>query len=286
MIDYHVHCDYSVDAKGRVDEYVAHALKRGVSRMCFTTHCDLEPARRLHDGRVRLDGKIVDVTSDWLESYIGDVRNAAGRVSDGSIQVCCGLEIGFVPGIEKMIEDFIAPFDFDFVLGGVHTLRGIDIVSPRESSEYFKDRTPRQVCEDYFFCVKEAVAFGLFDSIAHLDIYKKCGLDFYGTDLNSAHLGLLEPIMESIAKAEVALEVNSAPLRKGRAFPYPSPDILKRAHEAGVTGLTFGSDCHSPQEIAGNIDRCADLARQAGYSEFVTFAGRDPSVIPLEELVL
>jgi histidinol-phosphatase (PHP family) len=285
VIDYHVHCDYSVDAEGRVDEYIAHALKRDVTRLCFTTHCDLEPVRRHHDGRVRLKGEIIDVTSDWLESYIGDVRTAAGRVPEGSIQVCCGLEIGFVPGIETMIEDFIAPFDFDFVLGGVHTLRGIDIVSTRESSEYFKDRTPRQVCEDYFLYLKEAVAFGLFDSIAHLDIYKKCGLGFYGSDLNSAHMGLLEPVVEGIAKAELALEVNSAPLRKGAAYPYPSPDILKCAREAGVAWLTFGSDCHRPEEIAGNIDRCADLARQAGYSEVITFAERDPSVIPLEELV-
>jgi histidinol-phosphatase (PHP family) len=285
LIDYHVHCDYSVDAEGQVDEYVAHALKNGVSRVCFTTHCDLEPSRRHHDGRVRLDGKIIDVTSDWLESYIRDVRTAAGRVSGGSIQVYCGLEIGFVPGIEKMIEDFIAPFDFDFVLGGVHTLRGIDIVSTRESSEYFKGRSPREVCEDYFFYLKEAVVFGLFDSIAHLDIYKKCGLDFYGSDLSSAHAGFLEPVVEGIAKAGLALEVNSAPLRKGGASPYPSLDILKCACEAGVTWLTFGSDCHSPQEIASNIDRCADLARQAGYSEVMTFAGGDPSAIPLEELV-
>jgi histidinol-phosphatase (PHP family) len=183
-----------------------------------------------------------------------------------------------------MIEDFIAPFDFDFVLGGVHTLRGIDIVSTRESSDYFKDRTPRQVCEDYFCYVDEAVEFGLFDSIAHLDIYKKCGLDFYGSELNTAHLGFAEPVLEKIAGSGLALEVNSAPLRKGGASPYPSLDLLKCAHVAGVTGLTLGSDCHSPEEIASNVDSCVALAREAGYSEVIAFAARKSFVIPLEEL--
>jgi histidinol-phosphatase (PHP family) len=284
MIDYHVHCDYSVDAGGAAHEYVAHAAKNGVRRLCFTTHCDLEPGRRHHDGRVRLRGEIIDVTSDWLASYIGDVKEAAGRAAEDGIVVHCGLEIGFVPGIEKMIEDFIAPFDFDFILGGVHTLRGIDIVSTRESAEYFKGRTPRQVCEDYFHYVREAIAFGVFDSIAHLDIYKKCGLDFYGSDLNTAHAGLLEPVLDRIAGSGLALEVNSAPLRKGVASPYPSLDILTAAREAGVTGLTFGSDCHAPGDIASGIDRCIDLAGRAGYSDVIAFAGRKPFVIPFEEL--
>ena len=284
MIDYHVHCDYSVDAAGAADEYASRAAAKGVRRICFTTHCDLEPGRRHHDGRVRVAGKIIDVTSDWLESYIADVKTAAVRVAPDGVDVHCGLEIGFVPGIEKMIEDFIAPFDFDFVLGGIHTLRGIDIVSTRESSEYFKERTPRQVCEDYYSYVEEAVAFGLFDSIAHLDIYKKCGLDFYGNDLNTAHRGLLEPALDKVVGAGLALEVNSAGLRKGRAHPYPSPDILGEARAAGVTGLTLGSDCHSPDEVASDIDRCVELARGAGYSEVIAFAARRPFVIPFEEL--
>ena len=237
-----------------------------------------------HDGRIRLRGEIIDVTSDWLASYIRDVKEAADGASGAGIEVRCGLEIGFVPGIEKMIEDFIAPFDFDFILGGVHTLRGIDIVSTRESSEYFKERTPRQVCEDYYSYVAEAVAFGLFDSIAHLDIYKKCGLDFYGSDLNSAHAGLAEPVLERMAASGLALEVNSAPLRKGGASPYPSLDLLKSAQEAGVTGLTFGSDCHSPEDVATNIDACVGLARAAGYGEVIAFAARKPFIIPFEEL--
>jgi histidinol-phosphatase (PHP family) len=281
MIDYHVHCDYSVDAGGAAREYVAHAVKKGVKRICFTTHCDLEPGRRHHDGRIRLRGEIIDVTSDWLASYIRDVEEAA----DGAgVEVNCGLEIGFVPGIEKMIEDFIAPFDFDFILGGVHTLRGIDIVSTRESSEYFKGRSPRQVCEDYYSYIAEAVSFGLFDSIAHLDIYKKCGLDFYGSDLKAAHAGLAEPVLDRMAASGLALEVNSAPLRKGGGSPYPSLDLLESAREAGITGLTFGSDCHSPEDIASDIDRCVRLARDAGYGEVLAFAARKPFVVPFEEL--
>ena len=65
MVDFHAHCEYSIDAEGTIDQYAQAALKAGLSHICFTTHCDLDPARLEHDGRVRLGGSIVDVNSGW-----------------------------------------------------------------------------------------------------------------------------------------------------------------------------------------------------------------------------
>jgi histidinol-phosphatase (PHP family) len=279
MVDLHAHCEYSIDAEGEIPAYVEAAVRAGLTHLCFTTHCDLDPTRLEHDGRVKLGGAVVDVYSDWLESYVNEVGRAAAQAR-GSIKVLCGLEIGYVPGIEGVIEQTVGRFDFDYVLCGIHVLRGTDIVSPRECSEYFKTRTPRQVCEDYFGCLEGAVASGLFDAIAHLDIYKRCGLEFYGDALRTAHIGLAEPVLGEIARRDLCLEVNSAGYRKGLGEAYPSPGILAAAGQAGVKHVVLGSDCHRPEDVGRDLDRCAALARGAGFEAMAVFEGRQRQLLP------
>ncbi len=284
MVDFHAHCEYSIDAQGSIDQYALAALEAGLSQICFTTHCDLDPARLEHDGKVRLRGSIADVTSDWLESYIEEVRQAARLHAGRGLKVLCGLEIGYVPGLERLIERTMKSYEFDFILCGIHILAGIDIVSPRESGTYFGSRTPREVCEEYFEYLGEAVASGLFDCIAHIDIYKRCGLDFLGEALNGAHRGFIEPVLDGMARRDLCLEVNSGGLRKGLKSPYPSLDILKQARDAGIRNLTVGSDCHRPEDVGQGIDRCLELAVEAGFDRIAVFESRKRTTFPITDL--
>jgi histidinol-phosphatase (PHP family) len=283
MLDLHVHCDYSIDAEGTAAEYAHSALAKGLSHICFTTHCDLDPQRRHHDGRIRLKGEVVDVTSDWLQAYVGEVRAVQRAYAEKDLRVLCGLEVGYVPGIEGLIEEVVDSQGFDFILGGIHTLSGIDIVSAREAGDYFKHRTPRQVCQEYFGYVEEAVASELFDCIAHIDIYKRCGLDFYGDSLNVAHRGLVEASLDGIGRKQLSLELNSGSYRKGLLWPYPSPDILKAAVDEGVTHFTVGSDCHKPEDVGSGVDRCLEIAAGLGLGEVTLYEERHRQKIAIGE---
>jgi len=285
MIDFHVHCDYSSDAKGSAEEYACWALRNGLTAMCFTTHCDLDPKRRHHDGKVRLKGEIVDVTTDWLGHYVKDVREVSARYAGHGLDVRLGLEIGYTPGIEHLISPVIDSFDFDFILGGVHTLEGADIVSSTESREYFAAHGPREMCELYYRDLGEAVATGLFDCIAHIDIYKRMGLAHYGEALDRAHEGLVEPVLAGIAGRGLSLEINSGGFRKGFRWPFPGPDILSLARQAGIEDITPGSDCHTPEEAGYKIAECLEVARQAGYDRIAVFAARKKSHILIDDLM-
>jgi len=284
MVDFHAHCEYSIDARGTIDQYAASALRSGLSHICFTTHCDLDPARLERDGKINLKGTIVDVTGDWLESYMEEVAAAAAAYEARGLKVLCGLEIGYAPGIESLIEKLIKAHRFDYILGGIHVLDGIDIVSPRESDRYFGARTPAEVCEEYFACLAGAVVSGLFDAIAHIDIYKRCGLELLGDGLNRAHIGLIEPVLVEMARRGLCLEVNSGGLRRGLEYPYPSPDILHAAREAGVRSLTVGSDCHRPEDVGQGLDRCLALALEAGFDRITVFEARRRRTIPIGEI--
>jgi histidinol-phosphatase (PHP family) len=284
MLDFHAHCDYSIDAQGTVDQYACAALRAGLSHICFTTHCDLDPTRLEHDGKVKLGGMVVDVNSAWVESYIAETRTAGERYAAQGLKVLCGLEIGYVPGIEPLIEETTRGRQFDYVLGGVHTLSGIDIVSPRECALYFGTRTAREVCAEYFAYLGGAVSSGLFDCIAHIDIYKRCGLEILGEPLKGAHVGFIRPVLDEIARRDICLEVNSAGLRRGLGSPYPSLDILEEARAAGVRHLTVGSDCHRPEDVGEGIGSCLRLARRAGYEGVAVFEARKRATLSIEEL--
>ncbi len=284
MIDFHVHCDYSIDAKGSIEDYALSALKRGIDCICFTTHCDLDPTRRHHDGKIRLKGEIVDVTSDWLPRYAEDVRSAKEKFSDTGLEILCGLEIGYVPGIEDLIEDTISRCDFDYILAGVHTMDGIDISSPREAGLCFGKISCGDFLKKYYSYIEEAIETQLFDCIAHLDAYKMFALEYYGDRLLDLQLDFCKEVLTKMAESDVALEVNSKALRKGFGEICPNPRILVLAKETGVKMVTIGSDSHDPDDLGKDLNACVASALNAGFNEISIWRNRKPHGLAIEEI--
>ena len=79
---------------------------------------------------------------------------------------------------------------------------------------------------------------------------------------------------------EVAIEINTAGLRKDCREMYPSSSILEMAAETGVL-LTFGSDAHAPEEVGMDFEAAVVLAKSAGYRESCRFTQRRRESIPL-----
>ena len=71
----------------------------------------------------------------------------------------------------------------------------------------------------------------------------------------------------------VAIEINTAGLRKPIGEMYPAPNCLKIYREAGVP-LTFGSDAHDPKDVGKNFEEAVSLAKYVGYSEYLIFKNK------------
>ncbi|NLC50896.1 MAG: hypothetical protein GX764_01135 [Firmicutes bacterium] len=95
---------------------------------------------------------------------------------------------------------------------------------------------------------------GLFDCIAHLDIYRRHGYSFYGPDILNIHQGIIEPIFEEMARKNIGLEVNTSSLRRGMRVFHPSPEIFSLAVKSGVSIFTIGSDAHRLNDLGSYID--------------------------------
>jgi len=242
MHDYHMHSRWCRHASGTPAEYAAAAEARGIDEICFTPHIPLPGYRPgFFNDRIRMD-------ISEFDSYLEELEQA--RRAFPGLTILSGIEADYVRGMEKFLEGFLAERGFDFVLMSVHFVHGW----PGDTWVYDlpRDRSLETVYRDYFSCMREGIATGLFDSVAHLDLVKQ------------PELPLLESVGDEVARTlalcrdqGVCMEVNASGARKKVAECYPGPAIVALAVEEGVH-LTPGSDAHSPDQVGSGFELYAD----------------------------
>ena len=257
--DYHIHPDYSIDAfPVRIKDYCKKALELKLSEICFTTHVELDPVRREIDNFVVFNGKWLPVFDfAWLDGYFAEIIQAQQEFKD--LKIKAGLEVGYNRGCEDFVDKIVSNYPFDFVLGAIHCLNHIAISSKTESPHYFRNTGLDELRKEYFRTLKEMVTTGLFDCIAHVDLYLRYGLKSYGPEILTIHLGVIEPIFAEMARRRIGLEVNTSSRRRGLKEFHPAKELLALAAKAGITIFTVGSDAHFLTELGGYIDEA--LAR-------------------------
>lgn len=252
--DWHVHPDYSLDATGTIDQYCRRALELGLEEICFTTHYDSDPFRKEEDPFMRIDGKLAPLNKENVQRYINEVEDARRKYSPSRLKVKVGLEVDYAPHIEEELRLNLSSFDLDYILGAVHCLGHIAISASNEAERYFVKKSMEEMVEEYYNILKQTVTSDLFDAIAHLDIYKKYGLGFYGENILTLHRGLVEPVLELMVRHNVGMEINTGVLRKGHREFCPGMEILKTAMEMGVEIAAIGSDAHKIEHLGRGIE--------------------------------
>lgn len=264
MIDYHIHPDFSQDAQGSMEEYCRRALELGLEEICFTTHHECDPVRRDREF-VRVGEERMTTDSEWPVAYFAEI-NRVRRQFPGLV-IKAGVEVGYEMGVEGIVSDFLAAYPFDFVLGAVHLIDHIALTSGGEVETFqaaFGHRPAEYVIGRYFDYVRAAAGSGLFDCLAHLDIYRKYVQPMYGPEFSDSAARQMDSTLEFIARSKVGLEVNTSALRRGDSEPYPALSVLHRARDAGITVFTIGSDAHKPQDLGTGLDKATRFLSDLG----------------------
>lgn len=265
MIDLHVHTARCGHAVGSMAEYVAAAKSAGVSCMAFCDHLPLPP------------GYPPGYAMPWVElpAYVAQVTALAEAAGEaGGPEILLGVEADWIPGQEPLVQGALEQHDFDMVLGSVHFIDDWAFDDP-SLCEHYSEWAPDMLWERYFEDLVAAAATGLYDVMAHPDLVKK----FDVRPLGDAR-PLFREAASVFAERGVAVEVNTAGLRKPCAEIYPSLDFLRECRLAGVA-VTVGSDAHHPDEVGADWAAARDLLLTAGYSSVVVFRGREPDEVGL-----
>lgn len=251
LTDCHVHPNYSKDVgvDATIDLYCQRAVELGIGEICFTVHYDTDPLRKELDDFVRVKGEVKSFDSDWIGDYWEEIEESRGRYSRSGLDIKAGLEIDYSPHIEDELREFLCQNHFDFILGAVHCLDHISIASSKESSNYFKVRELSELSQAYFDALCKAIMCGFFPVIAHLDVYKKYGYDWYGPKILDIHRDYIQEVFKLMRQNGVGFEVNTSGLQRPFSDFYPSKEILLLAKGSGVKPASFGSDCHRVEDL-------------------------------------
>lgn len=261
--DYHMHTPLCRHAVGEPTAYAAQAVRAGLKEIGFSDHNPM----------VRDDFDDWHMTIGQLDEYVAKVEQA--RRDHPQLHIKLALEVDYLPGHEDWIRELAGRHPWDYFIGSVHYVSDFwDLDNPKKIAEW-KRRDPFEVWTAYFERLTLAAESGLFEIIGHADLCKRFG--FYPQQDCAP---LFARFIEAAARHDVAIEINTAGLRKDCREMYPSPRFLRMARAAGL-GLTFASDAHAPEDVGRDFEAAVALARKAGYTHWCRFTQRQREVLPL-----
>ena len=166
----------------------------------------------------------------------------------------------------------------DFILGSVHFLERADQMfdSVPDGGAQFEGRNIDEMYADYFRRLRELIATGLVDSLAHLDLIKIHG------HRPTADIGaLVNETLEFIRDRNLTIELSTAGWRKPVNELYPSDPIIELAMEKGIP-FTTASDAHSHVQLGENFANLARKMAEIGIRRVCIFEKHKRSEVPLQ----
>ena len=256
IADYHMHTPLCGHAVGEPFAYASTAVKIGLSEIGFSDHAPM----------VHREAPGITMTHEELPVYYRMIEGVREQFKD-KIKIKAAIEADYIPGYEHKTKEMLEDYPYDYVIGSVHFIKNWGFDDPAQR-EQWNQKDINGVYRDYYALLRQSARSGLFDIMGHVDLVKKFG--------HRATADMTDEIKKTAAvfkQAGVAVEINTSGLRKPVKEIYPALTNLQIYCEAGVP-LTFGSDAHDPVDVGRDFSLAVDLARKAGYREYILFKQR------------
>jgi histidinol-phosphatase (PHP family) len=250
--DYHIHSYLCKHADGMPEEYIEKAREMGLKSIGFSDHCPV-PVGYDSDNRMSV--------SEYKE-YFNLIYKCKKKYCD--INILFGMEVDWVPGRMDELENFLQETKYDYLLGSIHYVDGLPFDHPDYILDWNSEERINYVWKRYFELMYDLISWGKFDVIAHIDLPKKYSM--IPADMGKFY-EMANDVLALASKKDIMLELNTSGLRKKVKNIYPSAEILKLAYKNDVK-IVFGSDAHTPNDVARDFDIASDIAKLAGYKEY------------------
>lgn len=275
-VDLHNHSTLSHDGFDEPMKMAERAFGLGIKHFALTDHIEIEKFDKwdFAGAVARSHGVFLEIKERF----------------EGKMNVYYGAELGQALYDPPLAEKILAEQDYDFVLGSSHRTPSYPALNKVPDTD-----ADRKRCLDEYFESELAIAeWGKFCSLAHLtfplrfltvDISRGAPVPngdkpFREVDM-TAYDKIIDKILETIIRKDIALEVNSSGIRKGLGFPMPDAEYLRRYREKGGRLVTVGSDAHRASDVGADIPQCLSMIRETGFSEICVFSRKEPIFIPI-----
>jgi histidinol-phosphatase (PHP family) len=247
--DYHSHI-----CEAPIDEMLASAAEKGVREYGISEHIfQLDEGHPIFP---LIEDEGIRFSRAW---YVETCREWAARTP---VTIRLGLEVDFVPGTEDLVAGVLDGVEWDYLIGSVHDIDGVDLFAYLPETEEDGQRLWRR----YYELSVAAVESGMFDVLAH-PVRNMVRNPYVPPDVDD----LLVAVAEAAARNRVALELNGEDTRH---WPAMVRSLARACGSAGCA-VSLGSDAHRPATVAQTLQLATSIAAEAGVPGVVSFDRRD-----------
>ncbi len=184
-------------------------------------------------------------------TYIEEVRRVA---SQSNLDARVGLEVDFIPDKNGRIQSSIRGYDWDFLIGSVHEIEGVQF----EANHQWSKEEGEALWLNYFGLLRGAVSSGHFSLVSH-----PVRMRVRNPHLPPTFAEELGRLAAEARHFDVALEINGYDV-----LHYPGlVRQLTKACALHRTPISVGSDAHLPKEIAQAHQQTERMLREAGITK-------------------
>jgi histidinol-phosphatase (PHP family) len=253
--DYHLHSTFSEDGACSPEEMCLRAIQLGIPEIGFSEHWDVGPYEK-------------NPRFFQPRPWYAELERLRGLFADKLI-IRAGIEIAEPHLYPQETADVLTHTSFDYVLGSVH------FVGPHFifDETYFRTHTADEVYLAYFAEVETMLESADIDILAHLDVPVRTAkpiLGYYPTRYKDQ----IQRILNLVIERNLALDVNTAGLRKISQNLMPDLLILKWYAGLGGKRVTLGSDAHTTNQVGLHLDTALEAIRAAGIFNLTHYERR------------
>lgn len=262
--DFHVHTDFSSDSKAPMELMIQQGIQLGLKKICFTDHMD-------YDYPPVSDHTFVFDPEAYMKK-LDDMKTKYNK----QIEILTGIELGLQPHLTDRLTALVKAYPFDFIIGSSHVIDHMDPYFP----EYWVNKSIEDGIHRYFESIIENCrlfqGFHIYGHIDYIIRYVPGQTEKRADYAYSYYADILDEVLETIISHGKGIEINTAGLKYGHAFPHPKPEVLKRYRELGGELITIGSDAHKPEHLCYDFTIVPDLLKSLGYRYYATFSQGKP----------
>ncbi len=269
--DNHIHSTCSDDGHNTMTEMALASYEKGVRKLCFTDHCDLDHYKT----------GVPNPDCYAFRNEMIDMFQRAKAAVPGDMELFLGLELGEGNHDVPRMREIAASKELDFVLGSLHNLKG----SKDFHDMHFTDETDcLKVLDVYMEELLEIAGMECFDVVAHIGYpIRYMRRDGCNVELSmKTHGDRLRALLKTLVQNGKGLEINCAGLRNRYLNDtMPTYDILQCYKELGGEIITVGTDAHKTEHAASGLKEGFDILRDLGYKYVNVFRERKPEFIKI-----
>ena len=256
MFDFHMHSRVSFDGHNTGAEMAQAAKAAGLKEICFTDHLDYDPFEKM--GIMAFDAESYNAEYDNLEVPGLIIRR--------------GMEFGMTVDNRAQFKQDLQRRHFDFVLGSVHFVDGLDVYFEEYWSGKSIFQAERRFLEATLDCVN---LHEDYDVLAHLTYIAKTRCHPAPRPVSfDDHRELIDEILRVVVKKGKGLEINTSGVDRAGDF-LPGAEYMRRFRELGGEIVTIGSDAHTCDRVGQYSGTACEILKDI-FGYVCTFENRQP----------